>query len=285
MKKISEYGICDFCKERDIAEKVFFIAFLNPGKYKTYEMDKLIFGGYKNRVYRAIKKMGCESAGCISRKLVKGKRGNEQLIYANFDKIKTRIIELANFSYDEGFYIAERDFPNDFDWYVLEQKFTSPFFIWLLKRDLESIIKDQSPGFDPVKYMLSWFDILLIQREQSPGLQKLSIGIETKDQYADKIQKVKQKIKTLKSKDEWLDVTEIFKSVSGNKEESEKYSVKFDFTEQYILFYILPQNTIDNFKWLSDMGKKYYSVMKFIGSNNSYESKLCLDFIDSLSNE
>ena len=161
---------------------------------------------------------------------------------------------------------------DEFDWNILEDKFNSRFLKYYLEKGLLKKIRDPTPGFDAIEYLLGCFDRLLILWDQNPGLKKLSESLETNEfstveecikQYDAESKRLKLKINSLRKKHEWPISKWMF-------------DVPYDFFEECILFYSFPLETINKFKWLSEYGRMYYMVKPLL---QKFNSEIDVDFL------
>jgi len=75
---------------QEIAAKVYYYAFISPGKYNVYQMDKKIFGRHSNRVNRAIKSEKLIERSILKIDLVQGEE-DQNVIYARLEPLMSII--------------------------------------------------------------------------------------------------------------------------------------------------------------------------------------------------
>ncbi len=153
---IQKYWILVYMsKNRENAEKVWFNAYIYPGKYNMYQINKEIFGGVNNSAYRAIKKEKFIEKGYLRR--VPDRRGGreEKILYANIDPIMS-IIE-------------KRVSINDLEKYMLSKILNSDAFRNLMAESVKQMelgFKENILySFDHILLCLSFFAIIHLKNK------------------------------------------------------------------------------------------------------------------------
>jgi hypothetical protein len=78
-------------RNQEIAAKVYYYAFISPGNYNIYQMDKKIFGRNTNRVNRAIKSEKLIERNILKIDRVQGKEEDQNVIYARLEPLMSII--------------------------------------------------------------------------------------------------------------------------------------------------------------------------------------------------
>lgn len=217
--------------EREIAEKVWFYAFIEPNEYNIYQINKLIFGGTGNRAYRAIEKEKFVEKGYLKKTPAKRTGRSEKLLVGTVDPLILKIKERTSLD------------PSDED--VLRDKLESPAFKYLIKN---STAKEPIASFlDIFDYILFLFEFILMAMDEKGTLTRKSRDIITKKQYDDQKIKRRKKIKIELAKElERLDVSS-----------REKYNEELEILQDLPNFLIFPRDLLIEIKKSSLFGKIY----------------------------
>jgi len=74
-------------KKEELTAKIYYHAYLHPGNFNIYQMDKKIFGKHTNRVQRAVKNQKLVERGFLKIKHIKSDGREQNIIYAQLDPI------------------------------------------------------------------------------------------------------------------------------------------------------------------------------------------------------
>jgi len=223
--------VCKRSIERDIAEKAWFYAFVYPGEYNTYQMNKLIFGGIGNRAHRAIEKEKFVEKGYLKR-ISSNRTGRpEKILLGTADPLISKIKERTSLA--------------PFDEDALRDKLESPAFKYLIKNS--NAKEPKNFFFDVFEHILFFFEVFIIAMDEKGALTRNSHGIITKEQYEDAKNKIRKKIQLEIAK-------ELERIEASNRREDMK---TLEILEDFFVFLIFPEALLTKIKGSSIFGEMY----------------------------
>lgn len=221
-------------KNVEIASKVYFYAYVYPGKYNEYSVDKKISkkNKYENRVKKAIQEVRLEERGFLKIVRERRKGRSKNILYAKIDPLIDKINNKTQLE--------------DFDRLVLRDKFDSKFFRYLLRNIESSLMKNLSSGI--IEEILFLFEFLVIIFEDKKTFKQYSQGIETEEQYKKRKDEISQKIKS------------IIENRPDLKELSDQEKISLEVFMDMFVFFIFPKRVLDKIKKISAVGEFYFFV-------------------------
>jgi hypothetical protein len=231
-------------KNEEIAAKIFFEAYLHPGKYNIYQMDKKIFGKHTNRVYKAIKHQKLVERGYLRLERIQGDGRDQNMIYPGLDPLLTTI--------------RQKTMMTPLEQNILEKLLGSKFFRYLVSNINIDINYGMSSLFYIILMNLDYWSTFYLK-----NTTLLTFGtyiedhISTVEEYDQFLKIIKDKfdemeyrmiLKWLRSYDSLLPILNIIE----NQQESQKI---YDVVKDSLFLFFIPKNLMKKIRGISIIGR------------------------------
>jgi hypothetical protein len=231
-------------RNQEIAAKVYYYAFISPGEYNVYQMDKKIFGKHSNRVNRAIKSEKLIERSILKIDRVQGKGEDQNVIYARLEPLMSiieRKIVLTNL-----------------EKHILKKLLRSNFFRYLIRNINIDINFGLSSLFYIIIMNLDYWSAFYLKNETLTILGSyIEDKLKTIEQYEDIINEMKElfdeaefknAIRWFKSYDE---LVPILKLLEHGQKSDELYEVLKD----TLFLFFIPKNLMEKMRGISVIGR------------------------------
>ena len=230
-------------RNREIAAKVYYYAFISPGEYNVYQMDKKIFGRHSNRVNRAIKSEKLIERSILKIDLVQGEGKDQNVIYARLEPLMS-IIE-------------QKIVLTNLEKHILKKLLRSNFFRYLIR----NINIDINFGLSSLFYIIImnldyWSTFYLKNKTLTTLGSYVEDKLKTIEQYEDLINEMKElfdeaefknAIKWFKSYDT---LVPILKLLEHGQKDHELYKALKD----TLFLFFIPRNLMEKIRGISVIG-------------------------------
>ena len=231
-------------KNEEISAKIFFEAYLHPGKYNIYQMDKKIFGKHTNRVYKAIKHQKLVERGYIRFERREGEGRDQNLIYPCLDPLLTTI--------------REKTMITPLEQEILEKLIGSKFFRYLVSNINIDINHGMSSLFYIILMNLDYWSTFYLK-----NTTLLTFGtyiedhITTVEEYEKFLEIIEEKfdemeyrmiLKWLRSYDSLLPILNLIET----QQETQKI---YDVVKDSLSLFFIPKNLMKKIRGISIIGR------------------------------
>ncbi|MCK4347246.1 MAG: hypothetical protein KAW47_01385 [Thermoplasmatales archaeon] len=231
-------------RNQEIAAKVYYYAFISPGKYNVYQMDKKIFGKRSNRVNRTIKSEKLIERGILEIDRVQGEGEDQNVIYARLEPLMSiieRKIVLTNL-----------------EKHILKKLLRSNFFRYLIR----NINIDINFGLSSLFYIIAmnldyWSTFYLKNKILITLGSYVEDKLKTIEQYEDLINEMKElfdeaefknAIKWFKSYDELVPILKLL-------EHGQKSHELYEALKDTLFLFFIPRNLMEKIRGISVLGR------------------------------
>ena len=230
-------------RNQEIAAKVYYYAYISPGKYNVHQMDEKIFGKHNNRVNRVIKSEKLVERGYI--RIDNQNEGEDQnVIYARLKPLlfiieqKTSLTALEN--------------------HILKKLLRSNFFRYLIR----NLNIDINFGLSSLFYIIImnldyWSTFYLKNRTLTTLGGYIEDKLKTIEQYEDLINEMKglfdetefkNAIKWFKNYDELVPILKLLEHGQKNHE-------LYEVVKDTLFLFFIPRNLMEKIRGISVIGR------------------------------
>ena len=231
-------------KNQEIAAKIYYYAYVSPGKYNSYQMDRKIFGINTNKVNRAIKGEKLVEKGYIKIDIVQEGGKDQNIIHARLEPLLS---------------IIERKIVlTKLEQHILKKLLRSNFFRYLIR----NINIDINFGLPSLLYIIImnldyWSTFFLKNKILITLGSYVEDRLKTIEQYEDLINEMKElfdeaefknAIRWFKSYDE---LVPILKLLEHGQKDNELYEALKD----TLFLFFIPRNLMEKIRGISVIGR------------------------------
>ncbi len=231
-------------RNQEIAAKVYYYAFISPGKYNVYQMDKKIFGKRSNRVNRTIKSEKLIERSILEIDRVQGEGEDQNVIYARLEPLMSiieRKIVLTNL-----------------EKHILKKLLRSNFFRYLIRNINIDINFGLSSLFYIIVMNLDYWSTFYLKNKTLTTLGSyVEDKLKTIEQYEDLINEMKElfdeaefknAIKWFKSYDELVPILKLL-------EHGQKSHELYEALKDTLFLFFIPRNLMEKIRGISVLGR------------------------------
>lgn len=231
-------------KNQEIAAKIYYYAYVSPGKYNIYQMDRKIFGIHTNKVNRVIKSEKLVERGYLRIDCIQ-KEGKEQnIMYARLEPLMS-IIE-------------QKIVLTNLEKHILKKLLRSNFFRYLIRNINIDINFGSSSLFYIIIMNLDYWSTFYLKNKTLTTLGSyVEDKLKTIEQYEDLINEMKElfdeaefknAIKWFKSYDT---LVPILKLLEHGQKDHELYKALKD----TLFLFFIPRNLMEKIRGMSVIGR------------------------------
>jgi len=166
-------------KNQELAAKIYYYAYVSPGKYNIHQMDKKIFGRYTTRVNRVIKSEKLVERGYLRIDCIQEEGKEQNIIYARLEPLMSiieRKIVLTNL-----------------EKHILKKLLRSNFFRYLIRNINIDINFGSSSLFYIIIMNLDYWSTFYLKNKTLTTLGSyVEDKLKTIEQYEDLISEMKE---------------------------------------------------------------------------------------------
>jgi len=231
-------------KNQELAAKIYYYAYVSPGKYNIHQMDKKIFGRYTTRVNRVIKSEKLVERGYLRIDCIKEEGKEQNLIYARLEPLMS-IIERKIVS-------------TNLEKHILKKLLRSNFFRYLIRNINIDINFGSSSLFYIIIMNLDYWSTFYLKNKTLTTLGSyVEDKLKTIEQYEDLINEMKElfdeaefknAIKWFKSYDT---LVPILKLLEHGQKDHELHKVLKD----TLFLFFIPRNLMEKIRGISVIGR------------------------------
>ena len=231
-------------KNQEIAAKIYYYAFISPGKYNVNQMDKKIFGKHSNRVNHAIKSEKLIEGSILKIDRVQGEGEDQNVIYARLEPLMS-IIE-------------KKILLTNLEKHILKKLLRSNFFRYLIRNINIDINFGSSSLFYIIIMNLDYWSTFYLKNKTLTTLGSyVEDKLKTIEQYEDLINEMKElfdeaefknAIKWFKSYDT---LVPILKLLEHGQKDHELYKALKD----TLFLFFIPRNLMEKIRGMSVIGR------------------------------
>ena len=230
-------------RNQEIAAKVYYYAFISPGKYNVYQMDKKIFGKHSNRVNRAIKSEKLIERSILKIDRVQGEGEDQNIIYARLEPLMS-IIE-------------QKIVLTKLEKHILKKLLRSNFFRYLIS----NINIDINFGLSSLFYIIImnldyWSTFYLKNKILTTLGAYVEDKLKTIEQYEDLINEMKELFDEAEFKNaiKWFKSYDTLVPILKLLEHGQKDHELHEALKDTLLLFFIPRNLMEKIRGISVIG-------------------------------
>jgi len=231
-------------KNQELAAKIYYYAYVSPGKYNIHQMEKKIFGRYTTRVNRVIKSEKLVERGFLKIDCVKGGEKEQNIIYARLKPLMSLI--------------EQKIVLTNLEKHILKKLLRSNFFRYLIRNINIDINFGSSSLFYIIIMNLDYWSTFYLKNKT---LTTIGLYIDDKLKSIEQYEDLTNEMKELFDEAEFKNAIKWFKSydtlvpILKLLEHGQKDHELYKALKDTLFLFFIPRNLMEKIRGISVIGR------------------------------
>ncbi len=231
-------------KNQEIAAKIYYYAYVSPGKYNIYQMDRRIFGIHTNKVNRVIKSEKLVEKGYLKIDHVREGEKEQNIVYARLEPLLSTI--------------ERKMVLTKLEKHILKKLLRSNFFRYLIRNINIDINFGLSSLFYIIIMNLDYWSTFYLKNKILTALGSyIEDKLKTIEQYEDLINEMKELFDEAEFKNaiKWFKSYDTLVPILNLLEHGQKDHELYKALKDTLFLFFIPRNLMEKIRGISVIGR------------------------------
>jgi hypothetical protein len=231
-------------KNQEIAARIYYYAYVSPGNYNIYQMDKKIFGRNTNRVNRVIKSEKLVERGYLRIDCIQEEGKEQNIIYARLEPLMS--------------IVGQKIVLTNLEKHILKKLLRSNFFRYLISNINIDINFGSSSLFYIIIMNLDYWSTFYLKNKTLTTLGSyVENKLKTIEQYEDLINEMKELFDEAEFKNaiKWFKSYDTLIPILKLLEHGQKNHELYKALKDTLFLFFIPRNLMEKIRGISVIGR------------------------------
>jgi hypothetical protein len=231
-------------KNQEIAARIYYYAYVSPGNYNIYQMDKKIFGRNTNRVNRVIKSEKLVERGYLRIDCIQEEGKEQNIIYARLEPLMS--------------VVGQKIVLTNLEKHILKKLLRSNFFRYLISNINIDINFGSSSLFYIIIMNLDYWSTFYLKNKTLTTLGSyVENKLKTIEQYEDLINEMKELFDEAEFKNaiKWFKSYDTLIPILKLLEHGQKNHELYKALKDTLFLFFIPRNLMEKIRGISVIGR------------------------------